>query len=97
MLTEESLSYRDFMDDSYIPDNLDDMKSLLPSLANKCVASRYEQALKLRFNPLLFAIKTYSVGPKYTTAESKEISIFLNSKQMSSVGGTETQMEASEE
>ena len=45
------------IDLKYIPEDLDDIKPLLPSLASKCVASRYEQAPKRVFQPLAFGNK----------------------------------------
>ena len=42
----------------YIPEDLDNIKPLLPSLASKCVASKYVQYPKNVFQPLAF-------GPQY--------------------------------
>ena len=41
------------MDLIYIPEDLDEIKLLLPSLWSKCVASRYDQAQNMCFNPLI--------------------------------------------
>ena len=38
----------------YSPEDLDDIKPLLPSFASKYVASRYEQAPEHVFQPLAF-------------------------------------------
>ena len=41
----------------YTPEDLDDIKPILPSLASKYVASRYEQAPEHVFQPLAFGYK----------------------------------------
>ena len=41
----------------YTPEVLDDIKPLLPSLASRYVASRYEQAPEPVFQPLAFGNK----------------------------------------
>ena len=38
----------------YTPEDLDDIKPFLPSLASRYVASRYEQAPEYMFQPLAF-------------------------------------------
>ena len=47
----------------YIPEDLDDIQYLLTSHAGKCVASRYEQALKVVFQPLAFGNKNVLFWP----------------------------------
>ena len=42
------------LDLKYTPGDLDDIKPLLPSLASRYVASRYEQAPEHVFQPLAF-------------------------------------------
>ena len=51
------------IDLKYIPEDLDDIKPVLPSIANKCVASRYEQAPKYVFQPLAFGNKNILFWP----------------------------------
>ena len=48
-----------------IPEVLDNVKQLLPSLASRYVAWRYEQAQEHVFQPLAFGNKTYFICPQY--------------------------------
>ena len=43
----------------YTPEDLDDIKPLLPGVASRYVASRYMQAQKHLFQPLAFGNKKY--------------------------------------
>ena len=54
------------IDFKYITEDLDNIKPILPSIASKYVASRYEQALKHVFQPLAFGNKDVFCGPQYT-------------------------------
>ena len=51
------------IDSKYIPEDVDDIKPLLPSLASNVVASRYEQAPKDVFQPLAFGNKNVLYWP----------------------------------
>ena len=50
----------------YTPEDFDNIKPLLPSLAISYVATRYEQALEYVFQPLALGKPNIFIGPQYT-------------------------------
>ena len=55
----------DRLNNNIHPEDLDEIKLLLPSLGSKRMASSYDKAQKHVFPTLAFGNKTYLIGPQF--------------------------------